>query len=104
MNKKELSTILKNIESIKNSSKPEYLDKNVELLVNKIENCSAEIKSAIEKWLLSKVETEMEISGIRYSDLLSKAKMTPLAAYLTLDWVKRKPDEAIPLLKHDYSL
>lgn len=104
MDKIELTAKLKNVESIKNSSKQEYLDRNVELLVNQIENCSAEIKSAIEKWLSSNIETEMEMFGIRYSDLLSKAKMTPLAAYLTLDWVSRESNIAISELKKEYSL
>ena len=104
MNKIELATKLKNIESIKNSSKPEYLEKNIDMLVNKIENCRQDIRSLIEDWLLSDKETDIIVSGIKYSDLLSKAEMTPLAAYLTLDWVAREPTTAINSLKRDYLL
>ena len=104
MNTIELTSRLKEIESIKNSCKPEYLDKNVRMLVNKIENCMPEIRVAIENWLLSNKEIDIEISGINYSELLEKAKMTPLAAYLTLDWVSREPTMALASLKRDYAL
>ena len=81
MDKTELTTRLKDIESIKNSSKPEYLDKNVELLVDKIENCNTEIKSVIEKWLFSNIETFHFISdSIRFFEhfLLSKKLIVTL--------------------------
>lgn len=104
MNISDLKLKLTALESIQESSNPNSLEKHVQMIADKIENCREDIRSAIELWLLNGQETKIEVCGINYFDLLSKAKMTPLAAYLTLDWVYREPEQAVASLKTEYML
>jgi hypothetical protein len=79
-----------------------YREENIDMLIGKIENSAPYIKSAILKWLESKIETEMEVESITYFDLTQKCQMNPVAAYLTLDWIHRDSKEALSALKREY--
>lgn len=104
MKRAELITKLKSIDAIKNSSSPEYLDKNIVLMADKIEKSREDIRSAIEDWLTAGEEKSLEIEGVDYKDLIEKAGMIPIAAYLTLDWVARDPKQAKFSLKAEYNI
>lgn len=53
------------------------------------------MKDAIEGWLHSGKETEIESNGYSTSTLMKKFKgMTYPAALLTIDWLKREPEIA----------
>ena len=80
-----------------------YPEENINMLVDKIELTDKEVYSAIELWLRAGAETNITIAGISYVDLADRCEMNPIAAYLTLDWIKRNPEEAVKTLRKEYS-
>lgn len=76
-----------------------------ERLSSKIEALPADIRAALVKWVESGDLSSPEYSGYTVDKILStKPGMTILAAFLSLDWIRRDPQTAIkaismPLMK-----
>ena len=67
-----------------------------ERLAPKIEALPSDIREALVQWVENGVVTSPEYSGYDVNKILiAKPGMTTLAAYLTLDWVRRDPKTAI---------
>ena len=79
-----------------------YPEKNIDKVVSDIQNCNSTIKEAVINWLDTQVETNITVEGITYNSLKEICKMNPIAAYLTLDWIFRKRDFALNILKKEY--
>ncbi len=79
-----------------------YPEKNIDKVVSDIQNCNTTIKEAIVNWLYTQVEIDITVEGITYNSLKEICKMSPIATYLTLDWISRKRDFALNILKKEY--
>lgn len=91
-------------EDFKSSTNMEYIDQNTNFLADKIIACRSDIRSAIESWLDNRVVTHVSVGNLSEEMLVKNAKMTHVAAYLTLDWVSRAGDSALFQLKKEYNL
>lgn len=71
-----------------------------ERLEPKIDALSADIKAALVKWIESGNISSPEYSGYTVGKILKeKPGMTTLAAYLTLDWIRKDPQTAIKAVR-----
>lgn len=74
----------------------EYDKEQTERLAPKIDALPADIRSALEKWVQCGETSSPEYSGYTVEKILKeKPGMTVLAAYLTLDWIRKDPQTAI---------
>lgn len=85
------------------SSKPEFLHQNATMLADKILSCSQDIQTAIFDWLENGTISVVTYEGISQADLIDKANMKPIAAYLTLDWIRRGGEAAANEIRQKYS-
>lgn len=81
------------------------LDKvQVERVSEKIEALSPDIREAFEKWIRTDTITSPEYAGYDVNAILkAQPQLTVLAAYLSLDWLRRDPaaaQKAIERTKH----
>ena len=75
--------------------KSDFKEAQVDEMVKKINTLSPEIYAAFEEWFQSGKIKDIEIEGYTVESLRMKnPKMNPIAAYLTLDWLKREPVKA----------
>lgn len=79
-----------------------YPEKNIDKVVTDIKNCDSTIYDAITNWLDTKAEINVTIDGVTYDSLKEVCQMNPIAAYLTLDWILRKKESALKILKKEY--
>ena len=67
-----------------------------EKLAPKIEALPTEIRESLIQWVKSGIVSSPEYSGYNVDKILkAKPGMTTLAAYLTLDWIRKDPKTAI---------
>ncbi|MCI6996193.1 MAG: hypothetical protein MR936_05195 [Eubacterium sp.] len=67
-----------------------------ERLAAKIEALPDEIKTALVEWINSGKLSSPEYNGFTVEQILkAKPRMTVLAAYLALDWIRKDPNVAI---------
>ena len=78
-----------------------YDESYIERLPGIINNSDDEIKNAIFDWLDNKIEKEIIVNDVSLS-LLKECGMDTIGAYLTLDWVKKDPEDAISALKSQF--
>ena len=71
----------------------------VENTIIKIDNFCPQVKSAFEKWTQTKECEDIVVEGYSFSNLMDKYGMTPVGAYITLDWLSREPERAKACLK-----
>lgn len=86
------------------STDKEYINQNANLLADKIISCRSDIRSAIESWLDNRTITHLSVDKLTEQMLVEQARMSYVAAYLTLDWVQRVGEVALAQLKKDYNL
>lgn len=73
-----------------------YDKTQTERLASKIDALPDEIKCTLVKWVESGKITSPEYSGYTVEKILKeKPGMTTLAAYITLDWIRKDPKTAI---------
>jgi|SRR3990172_3538034 len=80
-----------------------YPQAGAQLVADKLVSCSPEIRVAfLELWNTGRL-TEMQIEGYTVQRLMTEHHMKPIAAFLTLDWLRRDPQKALASLKkgHD---
>ena len=78
------------------------LDKEqVERVSGKIEALSPDIREAFEKWIETDVIASPEYAGYDVNSILkAQPHLTVLAAYLSLDWLRRDPVAAKKFIEH----
>lgn len=84
------------IEILREEAYPEYM---IEQTVRKIENFEPEIKDAFELWLSEGIVPKIKFEGYSFKDLVHQYGMKPVGAFITLDWLKRDPQNAVNALK-----
>ena len=85
MNKQQIEQILKD------EGYPAFM---VEKTILKIENFCPLVKSAFIKWTQTKECENIAIEGYSFFSLMDKYGMTPVGAFITLDWLSREPERA----------
>ncbi len=75
-----------------------YDRKQTERLEERIDNLSPEVKTALENWLLTGSLESPEYAGYNVEKILQKQPYKEIAAFIMLDWLKNKPDEALKAL------
>ena len=89
---------IKNIIKILVEEKGYDLEKT-EAVASEIEDLSEDIRAAFENWLETDESTSPEYNGYTVEKIMEKKPdMTILTAYLTLDWIRSEPEEAIGAL------
>lgn len=81
-----------------------YLDENIELLLSSIEKMDSSLRIKLENFLTSGEVSETVIQDYSVERLVKEHKMNELAAFLTLDWIKKEPLKAIMSLKKGYDI
>lgn len=66
----------------------------VERTLEKVKKLDLEIYTELENWFESGKLSGIEVGGYTVKMLIDKYKMTEVGAFLTLDWLKREPEEA----------
>ena len=94
MNKKEIMNIL--------ISEYSYSEKSAPVVFKKIELMDQEIREAFEEYLINKETTDLSVGNYDYEQLIQSYNMTPIAAFLTLDWLKREPKAAEKMLRKGF--
>lgn len=81
-----------------------YPEEKAQLIVKKLDSSQPKIKAAVDLWWNEAKIPTIEIAGYNFKRLVSEHNMNPVAAFLTLDWLLREPEEAIASLRkgHDY--
>lgn len=70
-------------------------ESQVDGVVEKISKLAPDIYAAFESWLNTGVIKEVEVEGYTVSSIREKKKnMNIVGAYLTLDWLRREPQQA----------
>ena len=73
----------------------DYPEANVDMVVEKINAMSPDVYAAFEEWFNTGAIADVEVEGFNYASVKEKrAKMNPIAVYLTLDWLTREPVRA----------
>ena len=60
----------------------------------KLEKLQPEILSAFTQWLSDGKTPSISIENFSFQDLTMKFGMTPVGAFITLDWLVREPEKA----------
>ena len=72
----------------------QYSDKGAEVAADMFFQAHEQIQEAYISFIETGLLPETEIEGYTVEQLMTEHKMKPLAAFLTLDWLIRFPDEA----------
>ena len=82
----------------------EYKEKQVDGIVEKILAMDERILDAFESWMESGDMPDTPVIHDCTPEMLYKAyPLKPPAAFMLLDWIRRKPDEALAALQDEYS-
>ena len=76
-----------------------YNPRGAQLVADKLEKMNPLLADLFVQWQKDGVIPQFEIEGYSIQRLLKKHKMTPIAAFLTLDWLMREPNIALASLK-----
>src|SRR3989442_846228 len=80
-----------------------YPPAGARLVATKLERISPPVRAAFLTWWNSGSAPPLEIHSYSVERLVDEHGMNPVAAYLTLDWLRRSPEEALKSLQkgHD---
>ena len=70
---------------------PEFM---IEKTADKIESFSPVVAKAFSYWCERKEDSNLVVEGFSFKDLISKWGMTPIGAFITIDWLIREPEKA----------
>lgn len=77
-----------------------YSEYVAELTAKDLMDLKPELKGALAEWLDNRREEVISICGISTKDLIEDKEMTYPSALISLNWVLRDPEKAIPELKN----
>ena len=63
-------------------------------IIRDLRKLDHELKKAFGKWYKFGIEPSQTIAGVTFEMLTKKLHMNEINAFLTLDWLKREPNEA----------
>lgn len=74
------------------------------MVAEELLNCAPDLCAAFDDWLNSCELPTIEVEGYSVNKLMTEHSMTPVAAFLTLDYLRREPDRAKSSLRkgHDH--
>jgi hypothetical protein len=80
-----------------------YPQAGAQLVAGKLASCSPELQAAFLEWWNTGHFSEIQVEGYTVQRLMTEHHMKPIAAFLTLDWLRREPQKALASLKkgHD---
>lgn len=70
---------------------PEWMFDN---LISKLQKLSPKIRKHFDKWIIDRGEPNIDVEGYSFSSLIKDYEMTPINAFITLNWLALNPDEA----------
>lgn len=76
-----------------------YNENRAELVARELINIDAELIDPLNKWLDDGKETEVEYEGVSLMHLMRQSKLTYPAALLSIDWIYKDAETALPILK-----
>ena len=86
--------------SLLTTRKTEYTPRRAERIYDQLSNSDQDIQLAVLQWIESDVEPVLkQIEGWSVSRLKSEFGMNTLAVILTLDWLRKEPQQALAALK-----
>jgi hypothetical protein len=94
MNPEELKDIL--------MTKFHYPPQGADIIIEKAAVFHPDVGSAFEAWLDDGEIPDLTCEGYSIPQLISDFDMNPVAAFLTMDWLFKSPDEAVTSLKRGY--
>ena len=68
--------------------------KNSKKIIRDIRKMDPELKKAFGKWYKNSTNPTNYVEGVTFETLTKTFKMNEINAFLTLDWLKREPNEA----------
>ena len=82
-----------------------YSEYGAQIVAKKLLPSVPEVKSAFFSWWQTgMIDNELEVEGYSVIRLLSEHDMTPIGAFLTLDWLFRDPSAAINSLEKGHDI
>ena len=79
-----------------------YSSKKAETIVPDLQGLTPPLDTYFENFVAGKSLPDYEASGYSMSQFISKYKMNPVAALLTMDWLIKEPATAVTALKDTY--
>lgn len=79
-----------------------YPPAGAELVADKIEGLHPELRQAFARWWGTGEWPDVEIEGYTVERLVEERGLNPLAALLTLDWLRREPEAARTTIEHGH--
>lgn len=63
-------------------------------LVSKLQKLSPKIRKHFNEWIIDRAEPDIDVEGYSFSSLIKDYEMTPVNAFITLNWLLLDPNEA----------
>lgn len=79
-----------------------YSNKKAEAIIPDLQVLTPPLDTYFEDLVAKKSLPDYEVSGYSLWQFISKYKMSPVAALLTMDWLIKEPSVAITALKETY--
>ena len=79
-----------------------YPEKNAIMVAEKIIDFQLEVSEAFQAYIESGELPELCYEGFDFEKLSNQYQMNPIAAFLTLDWLKREPEKAVDQLNKGF--
>lgn len=76
-----------------------YPPQGAKVVATKLSVLVSPICEAFSEWWYSGAIPALEVQGYTVQRLADEQGLTPIAAFLTLDWLQREPDKALPIVK-----
>ena len=64
-------------------------------MIKKLRNLDEEVFAMFKLWFVEKQTPNLTINDVSFSDLIKKEEMSPVEAFLMMDWIKKEPVEAM---------
>lgn len=78
------------------------LEGGFEVIMNRISEMDAEVRAEFEAYLMTGSLPDYTLEGYSADRLMREYDMSEMAAFFTLDWIKKDPKQALKRLKkHD---
>jgi hypothetical protein len=89
-------------DKIKETFPNKYSEVGLSIILQEIMAMEPEIRQELENFLFGRKYQNIKVQGYTLKKLTGEHNMNELAAFLTLDWIKKSPNEAISSLKKNH--
>lgn len=76
-----------------------YNENRAELVSRELIKIDPELIKPLNDWLKEGIETELEYQGVSLLHIMQRGKLTYPAALLSIDWIYKDAEKALPILK-----